>query len=104
VGGGVGLATYAGLNAVASQMTAVILAAILGFTLLFTIIGLPLTFLEGLRQTYFSTAWTLVYRDLQAAPASVSLAEGKPLPSPAGEPGEAELPLAGGEQEAGLTA
>jgi hypothetical protein len=98
-GGGVGLATYAGLNAVASQMTAIILAAILGFTLLFTIMGVPLTFLEGLRQTYFSTAWTLVYRELQTVRVIEAPAEGEPLPSPAGGPVEEALPPASGEEE-----
>ena len=63
-GGGVGVATYYGLQAIASQTSAIVIAAIAGLGLLFTILGIPLTFLEGLRQTYFSTTWTLAYRDL----------------------------------------
>jgi hypothetical protein len=30
-------------------------------------VGIPMTFLRGLRATYLSTAWTLAYREIPAA-------------------------------------
>lgn len=98
VGGGAGAATYFGLQAIASQWTAIISAAILGLGLFFIILGIPLTFLEGLRQTYFSSAWTLAYRHLTlarpATPVEV-LDAAEALPPPAGiEPSAGELPAA----------
>lgn len=76
-GGGAGLAAYFALQAVASQLTAAAVAVTLGLTIFFTLLGIPLTFLEGLRQTYFSTAWTLAYRELTLAPPAVET-----LPAP----------------------
>ena len=43
-----------------------VLAVIVGGMILFLLLGLPLLFLAGLKETYFSTAWTLVYRELTA--------------------------------------
>jgi hypothetical protein len=101
-GGAVGLATYFGLNAIASRELAIVTAIILGLGLLFTAMGVPLTFLEGLRQTYFSTTWTLTYRELLQAPALEPTPEAQtpPSPAPAGE----ALPLPGGEAPAEPTA
>ncbi|OGO37158.1 MAG: hypothetical protein A2W35_00035 [Chloroflexi bacterium RBG_16_57_11] len=75
-GVGVGLATYFGLQAITSQVAAIATAVILGMILLFTIMGLPLNFVEGLRLTYFSTTWTLTYREL----IQVRLVEAGPEP------------------------
>jgi len=43
-----------------------IYAAILGGFVFLTVLGIPLTFLNGLLQTYLSTIWTLTYRALKA--------------------------------------
>lgn len=96
LGGGAGAAIYFGLQAISSQAVAIITAAVFGLFLFMTVLGLPLTFLEGLRQTYFSSAWTLGYRDLTIArPAEPLLApeDAAELPPPAGElPPPAESP------------
>jgi hypothetical protein len=89
LGGGLGVAAYFGLQSTLSQLTAILTATVLGLTLFFTVLGIPLTFLEGLRQTYFSTTWTLAYRDLTLAPAAEALVAPVDAPPPA----EATLPL-----------
>jgi hypothetical protein len=81
-GGAVGLATYFGLQAVTSQVAAIVTAVILGMVLLITIMGIPLTFLEGLRLTYFSTTWTLTYRELTTVKLVESGPEAEVLPPP----------------------
>jgi len=43
-----------------------IIAALVGLPILFLIIGLPLAFLEGLKNVFHSTVWTLTYRELKA--------------------------------------
>ena len=43
-----------------------ILAGIFGFVVFMLIVGLPLAFLTGLRDTYVSSTWTLTYRDVLA--------------------------------------
>lgn len=88
-GGGAGLATYYSLQAIAGQLTAIVTAVVLGMILFFTILGVPLTFLEGLRQTYFSTTWTLTYRDLVLVPSAALLEPPQDTPPSA----EAALPL-----------
>jgi Ca2+/Na+ antiporter len=85
VGGGAGLATYFGLQAAAGQATAIVTAVILGLGLFFIILGLPLNFLEGLRLTYFSTSWTLTYRELTGLKLVEAGGEAEPLPPVSGE-------------------
>lgn len=41
-----------------------LMAGIAGLTVILLIVGFPLAFLTGLRDTYVSTTWTLTYRDL----------------------------------------
>lgn len=87
LGGGAGVGLYLGLQAIASQAVAAIIAGAVGLFLFFSLLGLPLTFVEGLRQTYFSAAWTLAYRDLTLAK-PVAAEVGGELPPPAEAPGE----------------
>lgn len=84
IGGPVGLAVYFGLKAIASQAVAIVTALILGLGLFIIVMSIPLTFLEGLRQTYFSTTWTLVYRELKFVAPVELVAEAGELPPPAG--------------------
>ncbi len=75
VGGVVAAALFLIVQAAAGVTAGWITAAIVGGLLFILILGLPLLFLGGLKQTYFSTAWTLVYRELKPAlPAVPALA------------------------------
>ena len=59
--GGIGLL----LNSIAANMT---LAAILvGVALFILFLAVPMLFVNGLKETYFETSWTLVYRETQAS-------------------------------------
>lgn len=81
VGGGVGGALYLGVHLATSMVAAIAIAAVIGGLLLIAIISIPMLFLGGLAETYLSTTWTLVYREL--APV-LSIA-----PSPVVDPGVA---------------
>jgi hypothetical protein len=72
VGGIAGALLYLALQG-ASVLTAIVVAVIVGILLFAAVVGLPMLFLRGLRETYLSTAWTLGYRELP-----VSAAEGNP--------------------------
>jgi hypothetical protein len=72
VGGGVGVALYLALQG-ASVLTAVIVAVVVGLLLLIAVVGIPILFLRGLRETYLSTAWTLGYREIPAPASEVNL-------------------------------
>ncbi len=63
VGVGVGAAVYFLLRGLAASTSAILVAIFFGLTPFIVILAVPLTFLEGLRQTYYSTAWTLAYRE-----------------------------------------
>jgi hypothetical protein len=65
IGGVAGALLYLALQA-GSMVTAVIVAVIVGVLLLSAVVGIPMTFLRGLRETYLSTAWTLGYREIPA--------------------------------------
>ncbi len=62
-GAGAGFGLYLALQA-GSQLTAIVVAALLGVFILSLIVGIPMLFLRGLRETYTSTAWTLAYREI----------------------------------------
>lgn len=66
VAAGVGLAAYSVSNMVVSDITAIIMAAVLAGLTFIGVFGIPMTFLSGLRETYFSSVWTLTYRELRA--------------------------------------
>jgi hypothetical protein len=63
-GGVVAGALYLIVHAAATITAGWIVAAIVGGLLFILVLALPLLFLGGLKQTYFSTSWTLVYREL----------------------------------------
>jgi hypothetical protein len=66
VGGIAGALLYLALQG-GSILTAILAGVILGVLLLLAVVGIPMTFLRGLRATYLSTAWTLAYREIPAA-------------------------------------
>lgn len=66
VGGGIGLASYALIQA-SSATSAWITAIILGGGVFPLVLALPLLFLGGLREIFISTSWTLTYRQLKPA-------------------------------------
>lgn len=70
-GGGAGAIAYLIIQGVANATAGWIFAAILGVLLFFSILGLPLLFLGGLKETYLSTTWTLAYRELNAPVSSI---------------------------------
>ncbi len=63
IGGGLGFAVgygvYAATNAIAP-------AVISGLPILLLLVGVPLTFISGLYETFSSSAWTLAYREVVA--------------------------------------
>ncbi len=63
-GGGLGAALYFLVNLSGSAAASWIAAGIVGGGLFVLILSVPLLFLGGLRETYFSTVWTLTYREL----------------------------------------
>jgi hypothetical protein len=90
LGGGVGFLTHSLIHLAASQLSALIISVILGGIIFFLILALPLLFLGGLRETYFSTSWTLAYRELKA------------MKRFAAEAGEMEIPTQGPETPAAI--
>lgn len=63
VGGVLGGLAYLVTSALAAGW---IFAVIIGGLVFLTVLGIPLTFVGGLLQTYLSTTWTLTYRALTA--------------------------------------
>jgi hypothetical protein len=62
-GGVVGALLYLALQA-GSALTAILTAVVVGLLLLSVVVGVPMLFLRGLKETYLSTAWTLGYREI----------------------------------------
>ncbi|MHC1784395.1 MAG: hypothetical protein AB9891_16840 [Anaerolineaceae bacterium] len=65
IGGGLGVAVYFLTSAGMSGDMTWIPAAVVGGTIFLLVFGLPMTFVEGLKETYLSTTWTLTYRELK---------------------------------------
>jgi hypothetical protein len=63
VGGVAGALLYLALQA-GSALTAILTAVVVGLLLLCVVVGVPMLFLRGLKETYLSTAWTLGYREI----------------------------------------
>ena len=78
VGGGIGLAIYALIQA-SSATSAWITAIILGGGAFLLVLALPLLFLGGLREIFISTSWTLTYRELKPAELQDSSTGGRGL-------------------------
>lgn len=64
VGGGVGFLFYTIFQATTSTLVAWIAAVLSGGILFILVLAIPMLFLEGLRETYLSSTWTLTYREL----------------------------------------
>ncbi len=64
IGGGIGVGLYFLVHLTGNTLASWITAGIVGGGLFLLLIGAPLIFLGGLRETYFSTVWTLTYREL----------------------------------------
>jgi len=63
---GGGFAFLLGGDAIQSGDPAMMWPIILGVFLLVIVVGVPLAFLTGLRETFKSTSWTLTYREIKA--------------------------------------
>jgi hypothetical protein len=66
VGAVMGVVLYLVLQA-GSQLTALIVGGLVTLFILVLIVGIPMLFLRGLRETYMSAAWTLAYREIPAS-------------------------------------
>ena len=64
IGGGAGFGMFHLANALWSQGAGWVSAFITGLALFFLVVGIPLLFLGGLKETFLSTVWTLTYRAL----------------------------------------
>jgi hypothetical protein len=65
LGGGAAVVLFIIVQTAAGVTTGLITALIVGGLLFILALALPLLFLGGLKQTYFSSAWTLFYRELK---------------------------------------
>lgn len=65
LGGGLGLAVFFLSKAISDASLAWIPAAVVGGLLFMVLFGAPMTFINGLKETYLSTTWTLTYRELR---------------------------------------
>jgi len=90
VGGGAGVAVYL-VSQGASQTGGLISAIILGGLLFVLILSIPSLLINGLKETYFSTAWTLAYRSI-AHSSKPTLDETEPEVEPGLESDIGELP------------
>jgi hypothetical protein len=72
IGGGAGLGVYALAQSLWSTTAGWVSGVLVGLTLLLLVVGLPLLFVSGLKETYLSTTWTLAFRTLSlpAVPAT----------------------------------
>ena len=60
------LAVYALTSLFLSAPVTWIITALVGFPILILVISLPVVFLNGLKEVFHSTVWTLTYRELEA--------------------------------------
>jgi len=74
VGGGViGLMLFLTIKGV-GMVLAIIVAVFVGVLVMSTIIGLPMTLIQGFLLTFLSTDWTLAYRELMNSESAKLLA------------------------------
>ena len=85
VGGAAAVVLFLIVQAAAGVTTGVIVAAIVGVPLFLLVLGLPMLFLGGLKQTYFSTTWTLVYREFKLALPAAAVLSATPGPAVEGD-------------------
>jgi hypothetical protein len=67
-GGGVGAGLFFAIRAAGNNVLSWIIALATGVPIFIAILAAPLLFIEGLKQTYLSTTWTLAYRAIRPEP------------------------------------
>ena len=75
VSGTAGLVARGLIGLVMGNIAAWIVAALVALPIFILVIALPIAFLNGLKEVYMSSTWTLVYRELHALERLESLAE-----------------------------
>ena len=76
VGGSIGVILYFAVNAFSGSVAAWVSALSVGGLLLMLIVGLPMIFLGGMRETFISSTWTLAYREIVFPPAKEVIVAG----------------------------
>jgi hypothetical protein len=67
-GGGVGAGLFFLIRAASGEIAAWVTAILSGGLVFMLVLGLPLTFLRGLKLVFDSSTWTLAYRELKVIP------------------------------------
>lgn len=75
LGGGAGLLTRGLAGLLMGNFSAWVMAALIGIPILVLVIAIPASFLNGLKEVYLSSTWTLSYRELHALKQLAPLAE-----------------------------
>ncbi len=91
VGGGAGLAVYLASQGV-SGSGSLISAILLGGILFVLILSLPSLFINGLKETYISSTWTLAYRSINHRDLSIDETGDEQKSDPESDNGELPLP------------
>lgn len=65
-GGGVGLLVHGLAGLMMGNVGAWIVAGLIGISIFILVIAIPASLLNGMKEVYVSSAWTLTYRELQA--------------------------------------
>jgi hypothetical protein len=92
IAGVLGVLVFLG-GQVVSEAAGAIPAIILGLVIFIAVLSIPLLFLNGLKETYLSTAWTLVYREITMTPRVAAEDELPATTGPASGKDSAELQL-----------
>ncbi|MBN1148150.1 MAG: hypothetical protein JXA78_12905 [Anaerolineales bacterium] len=66
LGGGTGLLTHTMARLMAGDLASLIAAIAAGVSIFILTLALPMAFLQGLVETFASSAWTLAYRDIMS--------------------------------------
>lgn len=64
LGGGAGAGLFFLIQAAVSETAGWIWAGVVGVSIFLAVLFAPLAFVGGLKETYFSTVWTLAYREI----------------------------------------
>jgi hypothetical protein len=79
-GGAPGFAVYALASQLTTESMAIALGALVGLPIFLIVLIIPLAFLSGVLETFNSSNWTLVYRELNRRPVLVFDQPGAPAP------------------------
>lgn len=80
-GGGVGAGLFFAIRGAGNNVLAWIIALATGIPIFIAILAAPMLFIEGLKQTYISTTWTLAYRAIRPEPEVALPIESEPIPT-----------------------